>query len=561
MTVPRRMRDRLLLKLAVGALAAGWMVTVLGAQSVPVEHRAAGADTGAELYRIAGTLTDSATGKPVSGATVETLTSGMLQILQNTVTDSEGYFSLDCVPAGKYALRALKRGYVPEAFNEHDGGFSSAIVTGEGQDTEHIPFRIDPEGVIRGHVTDDAGEPVPNAQVLIQRWTASNGLGEHLEAVLTDEVDDQGEFEVWNLSPGKYMLAAKASPWFAVHSSANTRKPADSAEQREAETALDIAYPVTYYDRTTSGRSATPLSLASGETAEVNFSLHAVPAVHLTLRVPHNGDPFPAWATLKQTILGADLRESPDVVSSSESLIEYAVAPGHYVVEGGTPAHVAEVDAVRDLELNLASGTPTIQESVKIRMVDGLPIPEPLQLALLSGDQMQEIIKAQMVGKSEETFPSIPPGEWTAVASSENLQLAVVAVQSGSKLKAGSQIEVTGKESDLTFYIARGKTRIEGLATRDGKGEAGVMIVLVPKDPAVNLAEFRRDQSDSDGSFMLPDLIPGDYIIVAIEDGWGLEWMRTQTIRKYLAGGIAITVSDKGGPLIKLTTPVPVQVR
>jgi hypothetical protein len=87
------------------------------------------------------------------------------------------------------------------------------------------------------------------------------------------------------------------------------------------------------------------------------------------------------------------------------------------------------------------------------------------------------------------------------------------------------------------------------------------MIVLVPKDPALNPAEFRRDQSDSDGSFMLPDVIPGDYTIVAIKDGWDLEWMRTQTIRKYLAGGIAIAVSEKSEPLIKLTPSVPVQAR
>jgi hypothetical protein len=255
-------------------------------------------------------------------------------------------------------------------------------------------------------------------------------------------------------------------------------------------------------------------------------------------------------------------------VSSSPSLVEYALAPGHYVVEGGTPSHLVEVDAVSDLDMNLATGTPAIEETAKVRMVDGKPVPEPLQLALLSGDRVPQEIRTQLSAKSEATFFSVPPGQWTVLASSGNLELAVVAVQSGSTLKAGSRIDVTArkidetdKEADLTLYLSQGKTRIEGFATEDGKGVAGVMIVLVPKDPALNLAEFRRDQSDSDGTFMLPDVVPGDYTIVAIQDGWGLEWVRADVIRKYLARGIAISVTDQGQPLIKLSTSVPVQAR
>ena len=87
------------------------------------------------------------------------------------------------------------------------------------------------------------------------------------------------------------------------------------------------------------------------------------------------------------------------------------------------------------------------------------------------------------------------------------------------------------------------------------------MIVLVPTDPEGNLGEFRRDQTDSDGSFTLLNVIPGDYIIVAIRDGWGLEWAKTEAIGKYLLGGFAITVPENAGSLIKVTTPVRVQER
>ncbi len=50
------------------------------------------------------------------------------------------------------------------------------------------------------------------------------------------------------------------------------------------------------------------------------------------------------------------------------------------------------------------------------------------------------------------------------------------------------------------------------------------MIVLLPKNPAQWRALTRRDQSDSDGSFALRSVAPGEYTVIAIEDGWQLDW-------------------------------------
>ena len=50
------------------------------------------------------------------------------------------------------------------------------------------------------------------------------------------------------------------------------------------------------------------------------------------------------------------------------------------------------------------------------------------------------------------------------------------------------------------------------------------MIVLVPQDAANNSPLFRRDQSDSDGSFTLLNVVPGQYTVLALAQGWDLEW-------------------------------------
>jgi hypothetical protein len=124
-----------------------------------------------------------------------------------------------------------------------------------------------------------------------------------------------------------------------------------------------------------------------------------------------------------------------------------------------------------------------------------------------------------------------------------------------------------------------GKTRVEGFARKpgpsgdrrvpagrvagveSGQGVAGAMILLVPKNMAALSSLVRRDQSDSDGSFSLRDVVPGQYTVVAIEDGWKLDWEQPEILARYLPGGIAVTVEDDSGKLLILDKPVPVQAR
>jgi hypothetical protein len=87
------------------------------------------------------------------------------------------------------------------------------------------------------------------------------------------------------------------------------------------------------------------------------------------------------------------------------------------------------------------------------------------------------------------------------------------------------------------------------------------MVVLAPKNKSAWPALIRRDQSDSDGSFSLRDVVPGQYIVVAIEDAWALDWAQPEVLSRYLPGGIAVTVTGASGKLLTLPRPVPVQAR
>ena len=187
-----------------------------GQGDTPPHARARANAPGVNLYPIAGTVTNFVTGEPVLRATVSLVDEEDRDTIASAETTDGGRFTLPPMPAAKYGLRVARRGYLTSYYNEHDE-YSSAIVTGEGQDTEHIPFLLKPAAVVRGMVTDDAGEPVQQAQVILMRKSRGGGLGEHLTRSISGVTDDTGGFEFWNLIPGTYLLAVKATPWYALH--------------------------------------------------------------------------------------------------------------------------------------------------------------------------------------------------------------------------------------------------------------------------------------------------------------------------------------------------------
>jgi hypothetical protein len=85
------------------------------------------------------------------------------------------------------------------------------------------------------------------------------------------------------------------------------------------------------------------------------------------------------------------------------------------------------------------------------------------------------------------------------------------------------------------------------------------MVVLVPKHPEANIELFRRDQSDLDGSFLLQGVIPGTYTVIAIADGWDLDWSRAGVLAKYAGHGQTVMVPGSGSHAVQLTEAVEVQ--
>jgi hypothetical protein len=545
--------EQLTFRIAAGCLAGilACCATLARAQNPQSRSTTAARTATSGPYRIAGVLVNAATDEPVRRATVEALKGDDSQAVASCVTDNEGHFTLAGLAAAKYQLTASKRGFRTAFYDEHDE-FSTAIVTGPDQDSTQLRFKLMPGTVLHGAVSGDDGELVPNARVMLFQRPRHPGSGARIAQVDATVTDDTGAYEFGDLHAGEYLLAVMAEPWYAVHEGSPTKR----------NPALDVAYPVTYFDSTPEEGSATPLALAGGSRVEANISLHAVPALRIRVDSPDRPDRAGAAPNLQQTVFGmpVGLEGGEGIAGDRQNgAMEIAgIPPGHYELTQGDPPRIVELDLLSSLQVDPSAGSAALQVTGRVRMASGAPVPgDPtITLARMDAGTGQPVYAAQ-AHRGQFTFDAVPAGQWAVMANGEG-PIPVLAVSAGGVQRAGNIVTLRDRGPDLVVTLSDAETRIEGFAREDGKGFSGAMIVLLPRNPVLWQALTRRDQSDSDGSFALQSVAPGEYTLIAIEDGWQLDWTSPEAMARYLPAGTRVTVSEKSGALIHLASPVTV---
>jgi hypothetical protein len=125
---------------------------------------------------------------------------------------------------------------------------------------------------------------------------------------------------------------------------------------------------------------------------------------------------------------------------------------------------------------------------------------------------------------------------------------------SGAKI-SGREITIAGSgEVQMSITMSTGQGEITGVAKLAGKPAPGILVLLTP-DSGQNLEEDSRlDQSDSDGTFSLRGILPGKYSLMAIEDGWDLDWANTGDLKPYLEKAQSLQVS--AGDQLKMAVEV-----
>ena len=534
----------------------GAIVLALACLAGPAQSCASAQTNAARVYRIAGTLVNAVTGAPVPGATVAVLGVEDSHRIAAVQTGNDGSFAIGGLAAAKYQLTASKRGYSTAAYDEH-GNYSSAVVTGPEQDTSSLVFKLVPSAVLRGMVTGDGGDAIEGAQVMLFERPRDHEPGAKIMQMNSALSDDTGAYEFDNLGNGEYLLAVKAEPWYAMHASGR--------QQGTLNRALDVAYPITYYDSTTDEASASPIVLTGGSRVEADVSLHAVPALRLVVAAPLKRDGSPARPQLRQTIFGTVIpSDHPDMEGPGQPGMAdlTGIAPGQYELTQGDPPRVVELDANSSQQIGPEVGIPAVAVSGTLQTATGAPLTGDAVVTLEPAENSQGLkpIESEF-SRGAFSFAAVPVGTWRLRSEQSGLAEPVISIAVGGRAHAGNLVTVQDRPQTLVVRVSADGERVEGFARKGEKGQAGAMVLLVPMDPAAFPELVRRDQSDSDGSFALRDAAPGKYTVVAIEDGWELDWTRPEVIRRYLPGGIAVTVTDTQDKLIRLPGPVQVQGR
>jgi Carboxypeptidase regulatory-like domain len=491
------------------------------------------AQTAHVKFRISGKTVNAVTGQILAGTEVSIGKVDQFEAtVQKMLTGDDGAFGFIVLDPGKYLLVGQRCGFRRQGYEQH-GAYLSAVVVGPGQVSENLVLRLRPDARIVGTIVDADGEPVPNATIYLFRTEAIAGLKQTYLAAQTDS-DDRGRYYFSHLESGWYSLVVWAQPWFGSFA-----QVADAASRSPAErTAFDVVFPTTFYPGVTGSESATPIVLDEGEEFTADFTLTAAPA--LRLHLDHfNADPAkPREATLKQKLFGTTINAFwQRQIPVDDSVEIRGVPPGKYVLDiqssGTTSSTFVNLTGDMNLDADAAPSMPPIQGV--IRMDSGVTL-QPQAFVRLWNRQTDEMLDAQIATHGEFSFtPDFVASGSYFVFVVNGLNSSIESLAATGAQVAGQTIQIRGsKPVQLAITLCHNLAAINGTARRNGRPFAGAMVVLVPASPELNLPLFRRDQTDSDGTFTLREVVPGRYKILAIEDGWNLEWANPALLKPRL---------------------------
>jgi 5-hydroxyisourate hydrolase-like protein (transthyretin family) len=517
-------------------------------------------------FRITGKVVSSVTGQPLADVKVSIYSGDNNEFSQHAATGADGRFAFAGLPAAKYSLFGSAYGYRTQGFHQH-GDFFIGIAVGPDLGSENLTFRLVPDARVEGTVTDEDNEAVRNASVTLYQRSSDTGR-QLTRPIASAAADDRGHYSFGHLAPGTYFVAVSARPWYAQYGNPGER-PTDSddaARVAEEHQQLDVAYPMTFYPSADDSSGATAIILHPGDRVTADVAIRAMPAVHLRVKTGDEdnktaGDNTPrGFPRVSQRIFEGALVPvmSAQGQTTTVGAYEYTgIAPGHYVVEmpepGGKRAGwFKEMDLSGTVEIDARENPPLVSIAGAL-MLEGGARPSGKIYVVLANRASAETFVAEVNAKGNFDFNDmeVRPGTYDIVLNNApGFQIKSMLAKGARAV--GQTLEISANSVQLVVTATHAVARIDGTVIRDDKPFAGAMVVLVPRDPTSNLTLFRRDQSDSDGTFTLREVLPGPYTVIALENGWELDWANPATLQPYLKNGTPIEVTGEGKLNVKV---------
>jgi hypothetical protein len=402
--------------------------------------------------------------QPVARAIV-TVTSVATGAAASVVTDEQGAWEMERLAAGEYHVTATKSAYLSMAWRaKRPGRPGTAVVVSDAGRVDGIHIGLPRGAVIAGRLTLPTGQPLADTEVR----AIPLGAGAPAQPSTPSRVfhsDDQGNFRIFGLMPGRYLVAAYPAVGRGEFEMGN----ADDFDRIAAEVAKGMAIPraqqsagsnavipprpvatyaPSYHPGVPVANFSTPIVVAAGdERLGVDIAVSPVRATEvLGVVLDMNGRPTPA-VQLDITAAGPALPSSAAFAirtlrPNQDGAFTFSnVPPGNYRVT----ARAGGVSQIGSTGLSIDSARNTQWAQVDVR-VDGEPISN-LVLQLREGERL--------AGRLRAADGEAPPDSWLGASVVVKAVATAGAGDATSAQRLSSQNEQRSAtvDADGTFVV------------------------------------------------------------------------------------------------------------
>ena len=459
-------------------------------------------------------------------------------VSRTSLTDAQGQFEFERLPAGFYRLTArpgiyqarfLVGGYGQKRPND----LATPFEVSDGQVFTGATIVMPASGVITGRVTDDEGEPLTRVPVSTYFFAPGSSVPSRSVGAQTD---DLGHFRIFGIQPGDYVVYADA------HDGNNA----------EIDSADPTGFVPTYFPGVASEADAQHIQVRPGaETSGIEFRLirgrlFTISGIVLNSR----GEPvFPVSVRVMQNTGQPEQRVVSGFSTDREGHFTLrGVAAGDYkltirpriapqetmVVDGRRMPDLAEfanVDVRVDSDIAdlVITTRPTLSIAGRVVFVDGVPptvpgAPDPLRTIQISTAAALGTIPVspsrpvQLAPDFSFTLTGLSSAVVVRVSGlPPNFVVKQVLVGAEDITDRGHEF-VDRDSGQLQILVTSRVAGLEGTVV-DGSGKPAadslVLLLLEPADGR-HAALYRSGAVDPYGRFKIPSLRSGQFLILAL---------------------------------------------
>jgi hypothetical protein len=508
-----------------------------------------------------GQVVNAVTGEPLRKATVvaRSIDSRRAQTPYGAQTDGGGNFVLRGLDAGAYRLSAERTGFVRTDFGRSGAGRSAssgAIVVEDGQKVTDLVIKMSPQAVITGRVLDPDGDPIVHAAVSVLKFTYLRGRRQ-LTPAGGASTDDQGEYRLHSLQPGKYYVSAVWQPG-GLFGMGRMGPAAPGQAQPPEET-----YAPTYYPRAVDITSAVIIDAAPGAVVRnIDIQISKIRTVQVSGRIVD-----PSGGAGRNTMVMAVPRDVAAGVAMLSGRGAAQVQDGRFVIRGLRPG--SYVISAERWENNgrLSARLPvevgdTPVEGLSLMLSPGLTVTGTIRVdgsdkVELAGVNLWLNAAGDAMAMSTVTGRSKSDGSFSiANAAPDTYQLTLAGVPENCYVKSMRMGEEDVLGKDLNLARGGGAPIDIVLSPTAGSVEAvvldakqqpagGVTVVAVPDGARAESQQFYKFAStDQYGRATLRGLAPGEYKLYAWEDVESNAWLDPDFRKQYERQGESLSIRE-----------------